>query len=90
MAAAQAGSGDTIWHPVLQTCRDEIAETCREPRYTRLLRARSGKELAGRVEAAAERQIEQIASKAGDIIMDGGDYWAALVLAADRILARER
>jgi hypothetical protein len=79
---------EPVWHPVLVTSREEIGETCRDPRYARVLRGRNGDELARRVDAAAERQIERIASRAGELILNGSDYWPALVLAADQVLPR--
>lgn len=81
---------ETVWHPVLRTSRDEIAETCREPGNSNLLSQVTGRNLARRVEHASEATIGQIAARAGDLIMDGGDYWAALVLAAERLLADRR
>jgi hypothetical protein len=86
--AAAPARPERIWHPVLQTSREEIAETCRDPRYTRVLRGMRGRELSRRVDAAPERQIAQIAEKAGELILNGADYWPALVLAAERVLRR--
>jgi hypothetical protein len=79
---------EPIWHAVLQTSREEIAETCRDPRYTRVLRGLRGRELSRWVDAAPERQIAQIAERAGELILNGADYWPALVLAAERVLRR--
>jgi hypothetical protein len=79
-------AGATRWHPVLRTSRDEIAETCRDPRYNGGLSRLTGEELAGRVERAAEGVIAQIAVRAGELVMAGGDYWQALPLAAEHVL----
>jgi hypothetical protein len=86
--AAAPTRREPIWHPVLQTSREEIAETCRDARYTRVLRGVRGRELSRQVDAATERQIAQIAEKAGELILNGADYWPALVLAAERVLRR--
>jgi len=79
---------EPIWHAVLQTSREEIAETCRDPRHARVLRGVRGRELSRRVDEAPERQIAQIPERAGELILNGADYWPALILAAERVLRR--
>jgi hypothetical protein len=79
-------TGQARWYPVLRTSRDEIAETCRDPRYADVLSFETGEALAARVEAASERLVGQIARRAGELIMEGAEYWPALVVAAERVL----
>lgn len=84
---AIAALPQAVWHPVLVTCREEIAAACRSPEDNWPLCRFEGEELAQVVEACAEDMIEWIASKVGDCLMEGAEYWSALPLAAERVLA---
>jgi hypothetical protein len=72
-------------HPILQTGRSEIADTCRDPDHNSWLQGDS-EALALAVEAASEDEIGQIARKLGDALMNGGGYWESLPQVAENIL----
>jgi hypothetical protein len=74
---------ETVWHPVLRTCRAEVAEACRRAGGDAPLSALDGEGLACLVETCSEETIAEIARKAGDYLIEGGDYWASLPLAAE-------
>lgn len=73
------------FHPILRTSRSEIAAACRSHEHNELIEG-DGESLALTVEAADEAEIARIATKLGDILMDGGDYWLGLPMAAEDVL----
>jgi hypothetical protein len=73
------------FYPVLRACRSEIAEAIRNSEHNSEIESDAEK-LAAALESAEEHYIEQIARKVGDLMMDGGDYWGALPLAAESVL----
>jgi hypothetical protein len=83
-----SGEPTERWYPVLETSRAEIAETCRNPAHTPSLTARERRLLARRVERLPEGLIGAIADRAGQLIMEGVDYWRALALAASVVRGR--
>jgi hypothetical protein len=74
-----------FFHPILQTSRSEIADTCRDSDHNGAI-ASDDEALALAVESAPEDQIAAIARKLGDYMMDGSSYWSGLPLAAEEIL----
>lgn len=78
----------TIWHPILRTCREEIAAACRNDKSDWGLSAIDGEMLAEVVEGSPESTIAEIALKVGDCLLEGGDYWSALPSSAERVLAK--
>jgi hypothetical protein len=85
LAARHTQEVSEPFHPILQTARSEIVETCRSRDHSALIEGdREGLALA--VEAASEDEIGRIARELGSILMDDGDYWRGLPLAAESVL----
>lgn len=74
-----------VFHPLLRTARSEIADVCRQAEHNYLIDGDAEK-LALAVESAEEQEIARIASKAGENMMNDGNYWLSLPLAAEGVL----
>lgn len=78
-----AETPETVWHPVLQTERQELIGACVGSsggyRHSKQM-------LVAWLVTASEEEIGLCASKLGDRLMDGSDYWEAIPYAVESVM----